>query len=181
MAIPRKLFASLTALSALLLSGVVQATADLNMRQGVTENSIAAYDLHMMVVWVMTVIAIIVFGAMFYSFIFHRKSKHPIPATWSHSTKMEIIWTTIPVIILVALTIPAIKLLIKMEDTSEPEMSIQVTGSQWKWHYKYLENDISLHGPWKNIKVNLENFSKSFRKIVTTEKLEISHTEEKKA
>ncbi len=143
MALRRKLFASLTALTSIMLSGVVQASSDLNMRPGVTETSIAAYDLHMMVVWVMTGIAAVVFGAMFYSFIFHRKSKHPTPATWSHSTKMEIVWTVIPVIILIYLTVPAVKLLIKMEDASNSELSIQVTGSQWKWHYKYLDQDIS--------------------------------------
>ncbi|TQV88801.1 cytochrome c oxidase subunit II [Aliikangiella coralliicola] len=142
MAIRRKLFASLTALLGLALSGVVQATADLNMRPGVTETSLEAYDLHMMVVWVMTVIAVVVFGLMFYSIIFHRRSKNPTPATWSHSTTVEFIWTAIPFIILIALTIPAVKLLIKMEDASNPDMSVQITGSQWKWHYKYLDHNI---------------------------------------
>ena len=142
MAFRRKLLASLAAVVSFMLSAAVQATAEMNMRPGVTETSLEAYDLHMMVIWVMTGIAVVVFGAMFYSFIFHRKSKHPTPATWSHSTKVEIIWTTIPIIILVFLTIPAVNLLIKMEDASDPEMSIQVTGSQWKWHYKYLDQNI---------------------------------------
>ena len=142
MAFRRKLLASLAALVSFMLSAAVQATAEMNMRPGVTETSLEAYDLHMMVIWVMTGVAVVVFGAMFYSFIFHRKSKHPTPATWSHSTKVEIIWTTIPIIILVFLTIPAVNLLIKMEDASDSEMSIQVTGSQWKWHYKYLDQNI---------------------------------------
>jgi len=144
MAIRRKLIAGIASLLlSFLLGGVVQAASELNMRPGVTETSLEAYDLHMLVVWVMVGISVVVFGAMFYSFIFHRKSKHPTPATFSHSTKMEIIWTTIPVLILIYLTVPAVKLLIKMEDSSNPEMSIQVTGSQWKWHYKYLEQDIN--------------------------------------
>jgi cytochrome c oxidase subunit II len=143
MALRRKIFASLIALMSVTLSFAAQANSDLNMRPGVTETSIAAYDLHMMVVWVMAGVAAVVFGAMFYSFIFHRRSKNPTPATWSHSTKMEVVWTVIPVIILVYLTLPAIDLLIKMEDASDSEMSIQVTGSQWKWHYKYLDKDIS--------------------------------------
>jgi len=158
MAIRRKLVASLTILMSIMLSGVVQAASDLNMRPGVTETSIAAYDLHMMVIWVMTVIAFVVFGAMFYSFIFHRKSKNPTPATWSHSTKMEFIWTIIPIIILIFLTIPAVKLLIKMEDASNSDLSIQVTGSQWKWHYKYLDKDIEFFSNLKKHDVSDENY-----------------------
>ncbi|MFT6732092.1 MAG: cytochrome c oxidase subunit 2 [Polaribacter sp.] len=142
MAIRRKLIAGMTGLLGFMLSGLVQAASELNMRPGVTETSIEVYELHMMVVWVMVAISVVVFGAMFYSFIFHRKSKHPTPATFSHSTKMEIVWTAIPVLILIYLTVPAVKLLIKMEDASNSDMSVQVTGSQWKWHYKYLENDI---------------------------------------
>ena len=141
MAIRRKLIAGIASLLSVMLSGVVQAASELNMRPGVTETSLEAFDLHMMVVWVMVGISVVVFGAMFYSFIFHRKSKNPTPATFSHSTMVEAIWTAIPILILIFLTIPAVKLLIKMEDASEPEMSIQVTGSQWKWHYKYLPEE----------------------------------------
>ena len=142
MAIRRKLIAGIASLLSVLLSGGVQAASDMNMRPGVTETSIGAFDLHMLVVWVMVAISVVVFGAMIYSFIFHRKSKNPTPASFSHSTSVEFVWTIIPILILIYLTIPAVKLLIKMEDASESEMSIQVTGSQWKWHYKYLENDI---------------------------------------
>ena len=158
MAIRRKIFASLTALMGLLLSGVAQATAELNMRPGVTETSLEAYDLHMAVIWVMTGIAVVVFGLMIYSMIFHRKSNNPTPATWSHSTTVEFIWTIIPFIILTALTIPAVKLLIKMEDASEPEMSVVVTGSQWKWHYKYMEQDIEFYSNLATPQLK-ENFS----------------------
>ncbi len=142
MAIRRKLIAGIASLLTFVFNGVVQAASDLNMRPGVTETSNEAFNLHMMVVWVMVAISVVVFGAMIFSFIFHRKSKHPTPAKFSHSTKVEMIWTIIPIIILIYLTIPAVKLLIKMEDASNPEMSIQVTGSQWKWQYKYLEHDI---------------------------------------
>jgi len=158
MAFRRKLVASLTAVVSFVLSSVVQATADLNMRPGVTETSQEAYDLHMMVIWVMTGIAVVVFGLMFISIFKHRKSKHPTPATWSHSTKVEIVWTAIPLIILAALTIPAVKLLLKMEDTSNPDMSIQITGSQWKWHYKYLEHDIAFYSNLSTPREAFENF-----------------------
>lgn len=158
MAFRRKLFASLTALISFALSSVVQATAELNMRPGVTETSLEAYDLHMMVIWVMTGIAIVVFGLMFVSIVIHRKSKNPTPATWSHSTKMEIVWTTIPLIILAFLTVPAVNLLIKMEDASNPDMSIQVTGSQWKWHYKYLDHNIEFYSNLSTPRDAYENF-----------------------
>jgi len=145
MAFQRKLVAGLISLLGIMLSSGLHAAADMNMRPGVTETSIEAYDLHMMVIWVMVWISVAVFGAMIYSFIFHRKSKHPVPATFSHSTKVEFVWTMIPILILIYLTIPAVKLLIKMEDASDSEMSVQVTGSQWKWHYKYLDQDISFY------------------------------------
>jgi len=161
MAIRRKLIAGIATFLSVMLGGAVQAASELNMRPGVTETSIEAYDLHMMVIWVMVVISVIVFGAMFYSFIFHRKSKHPIPATFSHSTTMEAIWTTIPILILIVLTIPAVKLLVKMEDASNPDMSIQVTGSQWKWHYKYLEHDISFFSNLSTPREQYENYATS--------------------
>ena len=159
MAIRRKLIAGIATFLSVMLSGAVQAASELNMRPGVTETSIEAYDLHMMVIWVMVVISVVVFGAMFYSFIFHRKSKHPTPATFTHSTTMEAIWTTIPILILIFLTIPAVKLLIKMEDASNSEMSVQVTGSQWKWNYKYLEHDIEFFSNLTTPRNQFEDFN----------------------
>lgn len=159
MAIRRKLIAGIASLLTLVFNGVVQAATDMNMRPGVTETSNEAFNLHMMVVWVMVAISVVVFGAMIYSFIFHRKSKHPVPAKFSHSTTVEMIWTIIPIIILVYLTIPAVHLLIKMEDASDPEMSIQVTGSQWKWHYKYLEHDVNFFSNLdRSLEVNDPNY-----------------------
>jgi cytochrome c oxidase subunit 2 len=159
MAIQRKLIAGISSLLGLLLSSGVRAAAEMNMRPGVTETSIEAYELHMMVIWIMVAISVVVFGAMIYSFIFHRKSKNPTPATFSHSTRVEFIWTIIPIIILIYLTIPAVKLLIKMEDASEAEMSIQVTGSQWKWHYKYLEHEIDFFSNLdRSLEINDPNY-----------------------
>jgi len=159
MAIRRKLIAGIATFLSLMLSSAVQAASELNMRPGVTETSIEAYELHMLVVWVMVAISVVVFGVMFYSFIFHRKSKNPVPATFSHSTQMEIIWTTIPILILIYLTIPAVKLLIKMEDASDPEMSVQVTGSQWKWNYRYLEHDIQFYSNLSTPRNQFEDFN----------------------
>jgi len=164
MAIRRKLIAGITSLLSVMLSGVVQAASELNMRPGVTETSQEAYNLHMLVIWVMVGISVVVFGAMFYSFIFHRKSKNPTPATFSHSTMVEAIWTTIPILILIFLTIPAVSLLIKMEDASNPEMSIQVTGSQWKWHYKYLEDDIEFFSNLSTPREQYEDYNSDAKK-----------------
>ncbi len=113
-----------------------------NMTKGVTDISSKVYDLHMLIFWICVVIAIVVFGAMFYSIIYHRKSKGAVAAHFHESTKVEIIWTVIPIIILVAMAIPATKTLVAMEDTSQSDLTVIVTGSQWKWHYSYFGEDV---------------------------------------
>jgi cytochrome c oxidase subunit 2 len=113
----------------------------LNMRQGVTPISHQVYDLHMLILWICVIIGIVVFGAMFYSMYAHRKSKGAVPATFHESTKMEILWTVVPLLILVGMAIPATKTLVFMSDTSDPDISIKVTGHQWKWQYDYLDEE----------------------------------------
>lgn len=113
----------------------------LNMTQGVTETSRAVYDLHMIIFWVCVVIGIVVFGAMIYSIINHRKSKGFKAAQFHESTTMEIVWTVIPIVILVSMAIPATKVLLAMEDTSDADMTIKVTGIQWKWKYDYIDGE----------------------------------------
>lgn len=114
------------------------ANSAINMRQGVTDISENVYQLHMTIFIICCVIAVFVFSAMFWSIIQHRKSKGAQPAQFHKSTKVEILWTAIPVLILIAMAIPATKTLIKMEDPSKSELTIKITGSQWKWHYQYL-------------------------------------------
>ncbi len=111
----------------------------LNLRQGVTPISQEIYQMHMVTLWVVTVIGVLVFGVMFWSIFHHRKSKGVKAAKFSHSTTVEIIWTIIPTAIIISLAIPATKLLIKMDDTSESAITIKATGSQWKWKYDYLD------------------------------------------
>ena len=111
----------------------------LNMRQGVTPISQEIYQMHMVTLWVVTVIGILVFSVMFWSIFHHRKSKGAKAAKFSHSTTVEIIWTIIPTAIIISLAVPATKLLIKMDDTSESAITIKATGSQWKWKYDYLD------------------------------------------
>ena len=133
-------------LSILLLSifPVIGSTAwETNMPRGVTPTSEIAYDIHMLIFYITVVIGILVFGAMLYSIIYHRKSVGHKPAKFHESTKVEIIWTVIPFLILVGMAIPATNALIMMEDTRDSEITLKVTGYQWMWQYEYLEDNIS--------------------------------------
>ncbi|WP_167494644.1 MULTISPECIES: cytochrome c oxidase subunit II [Vibrio] len=120
----------------------ISAESDYNMTQGVTEISGQVYDLHMLIFYICCAIALVVFGVMFYSIIHHRKSKGAVAAHFHESTKIEILWTIIPILILVAMAIPATKTLIAMEDTSQSDLTVKITGSQWKWHYSYFGEDV---------------------------------------
>ena len=122
--------------------GQAQAAWDVNMRSGATDVSQSVFDLHMTIFWICVVISVIVFGAMFWSMIMHRRSTGQKPAHFHESTTVEILWTVVPLAILVVMAIPATKTLIEIYDTSESELDIQVTGYQWKWHYKYLGEDV---------------------------------------
>jgi cytochrome c oxidase subunit 2 len=127
----------------LLLAAPALTGNEINMPVGVTPQSVTHYELHMMILWICVVIGILVFTAMFTSIVLHRKSRGHQPAQFSHSTKAEIAWTIIPVIILIAMAIPATTALVKMEDPSGADMTIKITGFQWKWKYEYLDEDIS--------------------------------------
>jgi len=116
---------------------------EINMPRGVTSQSVNHFDLHMIVLWICVVIGIGVFTVMFTSIFLHRKSRGAEPAQFSHSTKAEIIWTIIPVLILVGMAVPATTALVRMEDSSGAEMTIKITGFQWRWKYEYLDHDIS--------------------------------------
>lgn len=126
----------------LLVAPTTLATSEYNMTQGVTEISGKVYELHMLIFYICCAIAFVVFGVMFYSILRHRKSKGAVAAHFHESTKVEIIWTIIPIIILIAMAIPATKTLIAMEDTSQSDITIKITGSQWKWHYSYFGEDV---------------------------------------
>lgn len=116
---------------------------ELNMPRGVTPLSEEIYDLHMIILWICVAIGVVVFGVMFWSIFYHRKSRGAQAAQFHHSTKAEIVWTIIPVLILVAMAIPATKTLIAMENTGESDMTIKVTGYQWKWQYEYIDEGVS--------------------------------------
>ena len=130
-------------LATLAAAGLAQADWALNMTEGVTEVSRSVYSLHMLIFWVCVAIAVLVFGAMIWSIIHHRKSKGVKPATFHDSLQVEIAWTVIPFFILVLMAIPSAQVLIGMEDFRNSDLSIKVTGYQWKWHYDYLGEDVA--------------------------------------
>lgn len=110
----------------------------LNMGRGVTQTARMAWEAHMVALWVCVVIGLLVFGAIAVAVVKFRKSKGAVAATFSHNTKAEVIWTVIPVLILIVMAWPATAKLIAMYDTRDAEMTIKVTGYQWMWKYEYL-------------------------------------------
>ena len=110
----------------------------LNMHPGVTQTSKEAYDLHMLALWICVIIGLIVFGAMFIAMFRDRKSKGAVAATWSHNTKAEIVWTILPILILIGMAAPATNVLINEAYTDQSQMTVKVTGYQWKWGYDYV-------------------------------------------
>lgn len=114
----------------------------LNLMQGVTKVSHDIYDLHMLILWICVFIGIGVFGTMFYSIYHHRKSKGHEAAQFHENTTVEIVWTIIPTLILIGMAIPATKTMLELADVQKSDMTIQITGKQWYWDYKYLNNDI---------------------------------------
>ncbi len=103
------------------------------------------FDLHNLIMLVCLGIFIVVFGTMFYSLLKHRKSAGHKAAHFHENTTVEVIWTVIPFVILMGMAYPAAKVVIDMKDTSNPDMTIKVTGYQWKWGYKYLNDDFSFY------------------------------------
>jgi cytochrome c oxidase subunit 2 len=115
---------------------------ELNMPVGVTEISRAVYDLHMLIFYICCVIGAVVFAAMFYSMYRHRKSLGHEPASFHEHTGIEFLWTVVPLLILVGMAVPATSTLIRMYDTGGEDLTIEVRGYQWKWEYKYLDDDL---------------------------------------
>ena len=114
---------------------------EVNMSPGVTAVGQDIFDLHMLIFWICVVIGILVFGVMFYSIIYHRKSRGVKPSTFHESTKVEIAWTVVPFFILIGMAVPATSTLLDIYDFEDAEMDILITGYQWKWKYEYLGED----------------------------------------
>jgi cytochrome c oxidase subunit 2 len=114
---------------------------EVNMPPGVTAVGQDIFDLHMLIFWICVVIGVLVFGVMFYSIIYHRKSRGVKPSTFHESTKVEIAWTVVPFFILIGMAVPATSTLLDIYDVEDAEMDILITGYQWKWKYEYLGED----------------------------------------
>ena len=127
----------------LMLSVSAFAAMDLNMPVGVSSMSKEIYGLHMYILWIVCIIGVVVYGGIIYTLIAYRKSKGHQPAKFSHNLVVELVWTIVPTLILIIIAIPATETLRKMYDTSDSDVDIMITGYQWKWHYKYLDEDIS--------------------------------------
>ena len=122
--------------------GEAHADYTLNMTEGVTQLSRDIYGLHMYIIWICVAIAIGVYGVLIYSILHHRKSKGVVPAQFHENTKVEFVWTIIPFLILIVMAIPATRVMIEAYDTSASDMTVKVTGYQWKWRYTYLDEGI---------------------------------------
>ncbi|MBI2802411.1 MAG: cytochrome c oxidase subunit II [Gammaproteobacteria bacterium] len=134
-----------TTLAAVLSMPSMAALADwskLNLPFGVTPYSHTIYHLHNIIMWICVAIGVIVFGAIFYSIFKFRKSQGAVAAQWHESTLVEILWTIVPLLILIAMSVPATKALIMMEDVSKSDLTIKVTGYQWKWRYDYVNDGV---------------------------------------
>ncbi len=136
---------SLLGVPGLLWASAANADWALNMPEGITELSAETYDLHMMVFWWCVAIGVVVFGVMIISLIKHRKAAGATPATFSHSTSAEVVWTVIPCVILLLMAVPAAETMIKLEDSRDPDISVVITGYQWKWHYKYQDQGVEFY------------------------------------
>jgi cytochrome c oxidase subunit 2 len=107
----------------------------------ITELGAEIYGLHMLIFWISVVIGVGVFGIMLYSIYAHRKSRGVKPSQFHEHTGVEIAWTVIPFFILVGMAVPATSTLLEVYDNDDAELSILVTGYQWKWKYEYLDAD----------------------------------------
>jgi len=140
----RRLLRALAGGTALLLGpvGPVVAERQLNMTRGVTPVAHQVYDLHMLILWICTAVGLAVFAVMMYSVIMHRKSRGAVPAQFHENQTLEVVWTLIPAVVLVIMAIPATRAMINIYDTADAEMTVKVTGYQWKWQYEYLDEGI---------------------------------------
>ncbi len=129
----------------LLVSNAVFADTQLNLTEGVSPVSHDIFELHMTLFWICVGIGIIVFGVMLYSIINHRKSLGVKPAEFHEHLSLEIFWSIIPFVILAVMAVPATKVLINMSNTENEDLTIKITGYQWKWHYEYLEDGVSFY------------------------------------
>ena len=140
---PAQRISLISGIALFLVSTLAVAEYGLNLPPPATEIAHEVYNLHMLIMLVCVAIGVVVFGAMFWSIVMHRKSRGHKAAKFHESTTIEIIWTAVPFLILVGMAIPSTATLIKMDDTKNADLVIKVTGYQWKWQYEYMDQDVN--------------------------------------
>ena len=139
---PSKLLSALLGTGLSMVMGSAQAAYDLNLKAPATEIASQIYDLHMLIVYVCLAIFVVVFAFMFYSIYKHRKSVGHKAVQFHEHHMLEVVWTIIPAVILIAMAVPATKTIFAMKDTTAADMTVKVTGYQWKWEYDYLDKNV---------------------------------------
>ena len=147
----------LAAVALTLWAGAAAAEMRLNFQAQETELGHAIYNLHTIVLLICVVIFVGVFGAMFYSIVYHRKSVGHKAAHFHENTTVELVWTIVPFLILVGMAYPATKTLLEQRDASAPDISIKVTGYQWKWQYDYLQEGVSFYSTLSTPQAQIQN------------------------
>src|SRR5206468_5284601 len=140
--LPKKI-AGTAALVVALVPALAQAAKEYNLQAPVTPIATQIFDLHVYILWTCVVIFVGVFSVMFYSIFAHRKSKGHQAAQFHENTMVEVVWTVVPFLILLLMAFPATKTVLAMKDASVPDITVKVTGFQWKWQYDYLDHGFS--------------------------------------
>ena len=140
-----------------LVSGAAFAEYGLNFPKPVTSIGHRVLELHNIILLICVVIFIIVFGFMFYSIYAHRKSRGYKAAKFHDNVKLEVVWTVIPFVILVSMAIPSTATLLEMDDVSKSDMTVKITGYQWKWKYDYPDQDVSFFSSLSTPREQIEN------------------------
>jgi cytochrome c oxidase subunit 2 len=115
----------------------------LNLQTPATPQAEMLYDFHTLLLWVCAVISLFVLGLLIICAVRFNEKANPVPAKWSHNTLIEVIWTVVPVFILVAIAVPSYRILYHLDRTTEAEMTLKITGNQWFWNYEYVDAGIS--------------------------------------
>ncbi len=148
--------AGLSAAAFGLMADVAVAAWEVNLQPPVSPIGRDILELHNLIMLICLIIFLVVFSVMFYSLYAHRKSKGHEASQFSHSTKAEVVWTIIPFLILVGMAIPSTATLIKMEDTSKADLTVKITGYQWKWQYEYPEHGVSFYSNLSTPRAQIE-------------------------
>ena len=138
-------------------SGTASAAREWNLQPPVTPIARQMYDLHTFIFWICVVIFVAVFGVMFYSIFKHRKSVGHEAEQFHENTTVEIVWTVIPFLILLFMAFPATKTILAMKDTTAPDLTVKVTGYQWKWNYDYLQEGFGFYSNLATPLAQIEN------------------------